>query len=141
VTVSELISAISNFLFHHESKKVIKYLIVGAFNTVAAYLLFFVLVTFHVHYQLSLFIVTLLVIINSYLWNKHWTFRSSDTPVFWEFIRFNGIYLSTFTLNAFLLHVFVEKVFWDPRLAQVFCMMITTVINFLGHRFFSFKEV
>jgi putative flippase GtrA len=120
--------------------QLVKYLLVGLMNTSMSYLLFFLLVTIKVHYQLSLILVTILVICNSYLWHKHWTFRSSDKNMIGEFFRFNSVYFLSLGINSLLLFIFAEKFHIDPRLAQLFCIVISTIVNFLGHRFWSFKR-
>ena len=120
-------------------RQLVKYLIIGTVNTIMAYALFYLMVTFNIHYQLALFIVTALVILNSYFWHSNWTFRSESQNKILEFLRFNSIYFFTFFLNMLLLFLSVEKFKFDPRWAQIYCMAITTCINFFGHKYWSFK--
>lgn len=131
---------LNSLLSRKGTRQLVKYLIVGSVNTLLAYLFFYFLVTLHVHYQLALFIVTAIVIIHSYFWHSKWTFKSKSSKRFYEFLRFNSTYSFTFFLNMFLLFLSVEKFKFDPRLAQIYCMIISTFINFIGHKYWSFKS-
>ncbi len=122
------------------TRQVIKYGIIGGVNTVIAYGLFFILITYNFHYQLALTIVTIFVIINGYFWHRRWTFRSKSSRFIQEFFRFNSTYFVTYIVNSLLLYLFVEKFNIDPRLGQIYSMFFSIILNFLGHKYWSFYD-
>jgi len=124
---------------HRESRTISRYLVIGTVNTVLGYLFFFGMVTFKVNYQVALMLVTGFVILHGFYWHKHWTFSSKSNTLL-EFLRFNSVYFTTYFLNMFLLYVFVEILLLDARVGQVICIVITTILNFIGHRLWSFMH-
>ena len=119
---------------------IIKYLIVGGFNTIAAYTIFFILVSWKVHYPLAVVFTTAVIIINSYYWNSKWTFALKNNWNLIAIIKFGLIYMFSATVNILLLIYFVELLNYDPRIAQLFCQIFATIINYLGQRYFCFRS-
>lgn len=123
-----------------ERLKIIKFLIIGGFTTIAAYALFWTLVTIKLDYSLALIITTLLVITNNYYWSKKWTFQNTEPDSLKKYVSFVFIYLVSASLNLILLKYFVEVLKYDPRIAQIFCQMVVTVINYIGQRYICFNQ-
>jgi putative flippase GtrA len=57
-----------------------------------------------------------------------------------EFLRFSSMYLFSSFLGLALLPVFVELFHLDPKIAGAFLIPITTIISYLGHSRFSFRQ-
>jgi putative flippase GtrA len=115
-----------------------KFLLVGILNTVVGYLIFFVLVGF-MNYMLATVAGHLLAVAHSYIWNRYWVFSSKNHPLT-EFIKFNFVYLFVLVENLILMPIFVAGLGFDPRIAALMCIPITTFISFFGHRYLSFKK-
>jgi putative flippase GtrA len=115
-----------------------KFILVGILNTLVGYGVYFTLLYFNIHYILSLLIANIVGITHSFIWNKWWTFRSNK-HIKHELPKFITVYGVTFILNLVLLVVFVELLKFDKRIAQLFALLFTTVISYIGHKLWSFK--
>ena len=134
-------------LCHRHGLK-IRFIVVGAWNTVFGYLIFLLadLLLSHwvgeryVAYMAAMVISYILAIMNAYVWHKRITFRSGTkgTAMLVEFIRFCTTYLFTFFLSLILLPALVEICYLDPRVAAALVLFICTVLSYLGHSRFSF---
>jgi putative flippase GtrA len=77
---------------------------------------------------------------NSYFWNRYWTFklnygRIGDNHI----LKFCTVYIVALIFNVILLSFLVQRYHINPRIAQIFVLIITTLISFIGHKFWSFR--
>ena len=124
-------------------KKMLRYLIVGGFNTVFGY---FVTVGLYYTLRSHLHIVVIGVIANvvcitvSFMTYKLFVFNSSGS--WWrEYLRCYIVYGGSALVGIAGLWLFVNVLgvpFW---LAQGLLMVISVVISFAGHDRFTFKKV
>jgi putative flippase GtrA len=87
-------------------------------------------------------LANILAILNAYIFHKFVTFRSPlrGLAIIPEFVRFFSMYLFSFFLGLVLLPVFVELFHLDPKIAGALLIPITTIISYLGHSRFSFRQ-
>lgn len=119
----------------HES---LRFVIVGILNTVVGFAVYFLCVYFlGLHYTLSLVISHIIGVCHSYYWNNKWTFKAGkvEAGTIYKFITVYGI---TFSLNLLLLSVLIF--FMNQIFAQAIALMITTMISFVGHKYWSFRK-
>jgi putative flippase GtrA len=78
-------------------------------------------------------------LLNSFILNKRWTFRSSDT---WtgSAIRFGLVFGVCYALQLGLLLYLGRYLSIDPYYNQIIAMIFYTAINFLMNKYFTFKE-
>lgn len=114
-----------------------RYLIVGCLNTAVGYGVFGAAVWLGSPHQTALLLNYLIGSVHSYLWNRFWTFRAtgSHRRQLSRFLLVNGAMYGT---NALLLEGFVRAGL-APLLAQLACLVITTVLGYAGHRLWSFR--
>ena len=115
-----------------------KFSFVGVLNTIVGYGAFFILLTWY-NYLLSLIISHIIGVTHSYVWNKYWTFKSDGIQIN-EFIKFNSVYVIVFVVNAITLIFLVDTLKFNPKIGQLFVLPIITIISFVGHKYWSFKE-
>lgn len=122
-----------------------RFLIVGAFNTVLGYGLFVLfewLLDGERSYLVSLYLSYAIAIAVAFALHRRITFRVRGREgVLFSFVRFVGVYLVTLAINTVALPVLVEWVGLNPLLAQAIVVVVTTVISYLGHKFFSFRRL
>lgn len=116
----------------------LRFLAVGALNTAVGYGLFAFFLFVGLHYLRAQFVASVLAIAHSYLWNKYFTFQSPGHSLT-EMLRFLGVYAVSYACNAALLLAGVEWAHFNPYLAGVAGLFVTTAISYLGHRRFSFR--
>ena len=118
----------------------VKFLIIGASNTVISYTVFFALYNtvlagdaFYsqcVSYGAG--------ILWSFIWNKRWTF--SEKPNTWvSFAPFLVLQLMLLFVSAFALDAAKNNLHWDISLIWVCVMAVSTAINFVMTKYLVFK--
>jgi len=123
-----------------QSQQFIKFLFVGLLNTSIAYCVFHIFFNFfNFHYNSSATIGYFIGILNSYIWNKYWTFKSKKT-IKAELTKFIIVYLFSYTLNIVTLTVFVEIINIIPEIGEIVGIGFATVISFFGMKYYSFKQ-
>jgi putative flippase GtrA len=121
-------------------RQAVKYAIVGVSNTALSLCVIWVMMKVlgcsDVVSNVTGYIAGLL---NSFVWNKQWTFKSPDT---WagSAIRFGLVFGVCYLLQLGLLLYLNSRLSIDPYYNQVFAMMFYTAINFLMNKYFTFKE-
>jgi putative flippase GtrA len=78
-------------------------------------------------------------VLNSFIWNKQWTFKSSDA---WagSAIRFGIVFGVCYLLQLGILIHLNANLSIDPYYNQVIAMVFYTVANFLMNKYFTFKR-
>ena len=128
----------------------IRFLVVGAWNTVFGYVAFLILNEIfnrflsprYVAYMTASVLGNVLAVTNAFFFHKYFTFKSPEKgwAALREYVRFAGTYLFSFVLSLILLPIFVELAGMTPQLAAAAIILICTVFSYLGHSRFSFRS-
>jgi putative flippase GtrA len=126
----------------------IKFLIVGVWNTFFGYLVYFLALkvfqfmfeTTHYAYLWAMGVAQVIGTINSFVSHRGITFaeRTRGNRLS-EFLRFSLVYVFTFCLTLALMPVFVGKLGISAEITGIIVICIGTVISYIGHSRFSFK--
>jgi putative flippase GtrA len=140
-------SFIPKLIIKHNTK--VRFVLVGIWNTVFGYLVFFVFDTIfeklfserYFAYMSAMIIGQVIGTINAFIFHKFITFKSKirGRGILTEFFRFCLTYIVTFLLSLALLPFFVETFKIEPKISAIIIILITTIISYLGHSKFSFK--
>ncbi|MDR1558028.1 MAG: GtrA family protein [Tannerellaceae bacterium] len=121
-------------------KQAIKYGIVGVSNTLLSLCVIWVMMKVLGYSDIVSNITGYIAgIINSFIWNKQWTFRSPDTWI-GSALRFGGVFGICYAMQLGLLLYLNGHLSIDPYYNQVIAMLFYTAINFLMNKYFTFKE-
>jgi len=122
----------------------VRFLIVGAFNTFFGYGLFVafeLLVGKHTSYFVSLYGSFVIAATVAFLLHRHFTYRVTGTGnIFIDFLRFQGVNFVALGVNTLVLPLFVEIFGINVLIAQALIVIITTLVSYFGHKFFSFRR-
>jgi putative flippase GtrA len=128
----------------------IRFVIIGIWNTIFGYSVFFGLDTLFVRlmsrryaaYLAAMALSNVLAILNAYVFHKYITFKSAEkgSSLIIEFLRFCLTYVGTFLLSLVLLPVSVEFFRLTPKLAAALVILACVIISYVGHSKFSFKN-
>ena len=77
-------------------------------------------------------------IVNSFIWNRRWTFRSKKNPKP-QILLFFLMFGVSYGLNLLVTIICVEKLGLIPNLAQLAGIFCYTVSNFFGNKFVTFR--
>lgn len=116
----------------------VRFLMVGCINTVVGYGAFALLIVFGVQYLIANTVSTIIGVINSYLWNRFFTFKSKNKAVS-EICRFAFVYFVSYCVSMLFLWVVVGHLHVNTYLAGALNIIVTTLISWFGHKNFSFK--
>jgi putative flippase GtrA len=122
------------------SKQSIRFIIVGILNTVIGFLVYyFCLKVLYINYLESLLISHIVGVLHSYIWNSKWTFNADKINIS-SLFKFSSVYALTFLINLIVLFIFVNFIGISKLIGQIFALFITTIISYVGHKFWSFKS-
>ena len=118
----------------------IKFGIVGISNTLlTAGVIWILLKVFHCSDYISNLIGYIIGLINSFIWNRSWTFETKtrlSVTVFKFIVTFAISYL--FQLGN--LYVLLHFTHIDPYLCQLLSIVVYTCINFVLNKYYTFKN-
>jgi len=125
----------------------IKFNLVGLLNTGIDMAVFFALTGVGLGYVPAQVLSFMSGMLNSYLWNRNWTFRpavaeagsrpKSERKQIVRFVVLNGV---TLLLSIVLLYVFVSVMGLSEALGKVVATLCTLVVSFAGSRFWVFHS-
>lgn len=117
-----------------------KFGIVGVLNTIVCLGTILLLQNvFSVYYVIANIVGYPLGLINSFIWNKLWTFKSKKF-VKKEILLFLLIALISYAIQFSVLRYVVEILKVNENWAQVISALFYTIPNFLGNKFITFKK-
>jgi putative flippase GtrA len=117
-----------------------KFLIIGVLSTIINYSLFiFLHFIVFLHYQISFIVGYLSGIAVGYLFNRSWSFqfsKSSHKRNIWKYLT---VYVFSLWFGSTCLGALVNVVGIAPAVANLFTLLVTTFINYIGVRFWVFR--
>jgi putative flippase GtrA len=122
----------------------VRFVLIGGINTVVGYGLFaaFQLAIGHViGYLGSLYVSYAFATILAFTLHRRFTFRASRSgSIVVDFLRFQSVYVVSLVINTIALPLLVEVGHLVPLVAQACVIVVTTVISYVGHKWFSFRR-
>lgn len=120
-------------------EKFLKFGLVGVINTLITMIVFNGLKFIGVNILVANTIGYICGMINSYLWNNRWVFKSNtkDVSTISKFIIVNVVAM---LINNGILFVLVNEVGINSTISQALAIVITTVINFVGNKIWTFNK-
>lgn len=121
----------------------VRFLLVGGFNTLFGFVIYamftFLLQNIEFGYMLALIISQITSLFVAFALHKKVTFRK-DGHTIKDFIRFALVNSVSYAINLVILPILVHGLDWHPLVAQFSVLVVTTLISFVGHKYFSFKR-
>jgi putative flippase GtrA len=122
----------------------IRFLAVGATNTVVGYVVFAALTHWvfgglPFGYLLSLIISYALSIILAFYLYRRFVFHVSGNVLI-DLLRFVGVYAVSIGINILVLPLLVELLHIPVLISQALVLITTTLVSFFGHKTFSFRR-
>lgn len=122
--------------------ELLRYLIIGAYNTVFGYLSFVIIFLFSgdfLHYSIITVLNHFIALSNSFVTQRHFVFRSRNC---WknDFLRFQLAYVGLLPVGLALLWFFHDLIGLEIFLAQAVALIFMVVVSFLANRLFTFRQ-
>ena len=121
------------------NRKEFRFIIVGVINTIVGYGAYAILLLFGFQYLIANTVATVIGVANSYLWNRFFTFKSKAKARN-EIVRFSIVYMVSYFFSMIFLYLIVGHLNVNTYFAGVMNIVITTIISWYGHKYFSFKD-
>ncbi len=122
--------------------QVIRYMLVGGWNTVFGYCVFaflYFMLSAKIHYIIIAIISNIIAITMAYAGYKIFVFKTKGNYLS-EYLRFYVVYGLSMILGLILLPLFVEFLILNVYLAQAVATIACISVSFIGHRNFSFRK-
>ena len=120
-------------------RQFIRFVLVGLLNTVIFYGIYVLLLQVGYSYAFSLLIGTIIGIVNSYVWNKFFTFRKKLKSI-WETVKFFIVYGVQYLSNLLIIHTCVTVLGISAELAGLVAICFGVFISFFGHKYWTFRS-
>jgi len=117
----------------------VKFCIIGFSNTFIQLGIYYLLIYFDVYYLLANIIAFVFSVLNSYFWNRKFTFTKSTTTAF-TIVRLYTSYGLTTLLGTGLLYFFVDIAGLSKFISPIINICIITAINFFLNKYFIFRD-
>ncbi len=119
-----------------------KFCAVGVLNTAVQYGVFYGLLhLFKLNYLMASTIGYCAGLTNSYMFNRKWTFGDVNSPnINREFIKFVMVNVAALAINLASLRCSVSILHLRPEIGQIISIPLSTVVNFLGNKFWTFSK-
>lgn len=124
----------------HNWVQLVRFVVVGASGfaaNVGAYAL--AVHGFDFDFRLAAFMGFCAGVTNNFFWHRHWTFGAGDGHAGFQAVRFVMVYGITFIVGLGILQILVDAGY-SKVLAQAASQLLITPLNFLGHKFWSFRD-
>ncbi|KFZ43228.1 membrane protein [Anoxybacillus sp. KU2-6(11)] len=124
----------------NEKMMLVRFAVVGIGNTLVDFVVFFFLASIGVPYVFSQVCSYTAGMMNSYVWNRTWTFqvrKKASVQEFLQFIFINLVSLSTTIVLLYLLHKLAEMQLFSSKAVATVAGM---AVNFAGSRFWVFER-
>ncbi len=133
-------SKIRKIIDHKSATQLRRFLVTGGISTLISYSVFlFSIHALSLHYIIANIIAFVVSITFSYNFNKRWSFEAAKQQKS-HLKEYLGLYLTTLVVGSAILKISVDFIGIIPEIAFIISLCFTTLINFLGTKFFVFKE-
>ncbi len=134
----ELYKKIEKIWFKLNQK--LRFLLVGGFNTVFAYGVFAALFELaKIPYNPALILQYFITVNISFITMRYYVFQSHGN-IKAEYVKAWTVYIGMYFFNAFALNLFVRVLGLYPLIGQAAYLVISTILTYLLHKYFSFRE-
>ena len=117
--------------------RLLRFLVVGAINTLFSYLVYAILILLGIHYSIATLISTILGVIFNFFTTGRIVFRSMDNK---RFIMFALVYTLTYFVNVLLLRWLVDGLNMDKLLAGALVTLPVALLSYLLNSKLTFKN-
>jgi Predicted membrane protein len=134
----------NTFLNNEKYKHIIRFGCVGCLNTIVDFGAFSLFNSvFGINYIISQIVSYGSGTLNSYLFNKFWSFNDTRTnkKTTMEIVQFIVVNTASLGVSLLGLSIFLNHNYMNSFFAKILSMVLAQAVNFIGYRFWVFGEV
>lgn len=118
----------------------IKFGIVGVSNTLlTAATIWILMKIFHTSDYISNIVGYIIGLINSFIWNRKWTFANNST-IKETIFKFLATFAVSYLIQLGNLYLLLHFTQIDPYICQLLSIVTYTFVNFLLNKYYTFKR-
>ncbi len=118
----------------------VKFNFVGIFNTGLTVVIYNILVYLGMDELVAYPIGYVVGLVNSFIMNKLWTFEKRKSFQLEEAVKFTIVNLIAMGGGQLFLYINKAYIGIDPRVAQLLTLIYSIPVNFIGSKFWAFKD-
>lgn len=123
------------------STQFVKFVLIGLLNTLIHYIVFIVLFRlFSVNMTVATVIGYIAGMLNSFIWNRSWTFGIRGDSYLLELVKFSLVNIVALLTNVMVLRLLTLQFSMLPELAQICAIAISVIVNFSGNKCWTFRQ-
>ena len=124
-------------------KEIVKFALVGGFNTILDFSVYIILTRFWEFWQKNYLLANFVSFSNaatsSYILNKTWTFRDKNKRIYIQYPKFILVSVIGLLINETVLYILVTHLVIYDLLAKICAVGIAMFWNFSANKFWTFK--
>lgn len=131
------------YMITDKYRKPFRFVVVGVLNTLVDFLVFLLCnKVIGIHYTVSQGIGYSFGVLNSFTFNKLWTFESRNTKkkTAMEFLRFIMINAVSLGVSIYGISLLVEHFQINVLVSKVMVTLVAQLINYLGYKVWVFRK-
>ncbi|NMM62916.1 GtrA family protein [Clostridium sp. P21] len=138
----KLVASITNHIFDGKFKSLSRFSLVGISNTLIDFIVFTIFQSLvGVSYTLSQVLGYSFGVINSFIFNKKWTFQGgkSNKKVYHELFQFIIVNVLSLSITLICMKLLVKDFNLNVYLAKIIVTFIAQVTNFIAYKLWVFN--
>lgn len=140
VNIKGMIVAVIDLIKIGWTGQFLKFALVGLLGTLINFMiLYFLTDIFKIYYMFSAFVAFLVAMTTNFVLNNGWTFKNNSNYIAKKYLKFFVVSVFALIVNLFFLYFFTEKCGFYYLISQIFAILPSVVINFLGNKFWTFE--
>lgn len=129
---------LNNIYKKHE--EIVNYVIAGALTTLVSIVSYYLFRLIIPYYYINTTLSWIAAVSFAFIVNRKYVFKSKDTNIIEEFIKFIGSRLTTLLIEITLMFVLVTLLKVNDMIAKLMLQIIILVLNYIFSKLYVFKK-
>lgn len=129
---------LNNIYKKHE--EIVNYVIAGALTTLVSIVSYYLFRLIIPYYYINTTLSWIAAVSFAFIVNRKYVFKSKDTNIIEEFIKFIGSRLTTLLIEITLMFVLVTLLKVNDMIAKLMLQIIILVLNYILSKLYVFKK-
>lgn len=138
----KLVIRVTNYVLNGKFKDISRFSIIGVLNTLMDFAVFTIFHSFfEVNYAVSQIVGYSFGVINSFVFNKNWTFgdRNANKKTAHELLQFIVINLISLAVTIIFMKLLIKNLELNVYVAKIIVTFVAQITNFLGYKLWVFN--
>lgn len=139
----KLVANMNSYIFHGKFKELSRFSIIGVLNTLIDFITFTIFNSlFGVNYVISQLAGYSLGVVNSFVFNKKWTFKENNAnkKISKELFQFIVVNITSLSVSIICMKFLVKDFNVNIFISKIIVTLIAQVTNFAAYKFWVFTK-